>query len=321
MALTTFMDTVSGRFTELSAQLRPHLGYLSAVYRNPIDPQPVSPYSKVKIPLASVDGSVVNALTGAPGINAIATTATEVELDNLATKPFALNSYDATRVSDSPALLDEALEATMIQMLESINAAIAAKFLIATYSTTGNTSSSVVNTNPAKITYDEFVTLRKVLSTRKIPISDFGKMFMVCHSEIYHNMMKDDDFITTTYAGDQPTSDLRRTGALPPIHGIIPIEDPQSVVSGTDPNFTYSTAMFHQKACILAAGKLAPPMDNANWRYVDLMGLPVLLTFRHDENLAASGGPSNIVIPRILYTVKEHRIDHCVIHRSILAAS
>lgn len=318
---TTYMNTVAARFTELSQHLQPHAAYLSAVYMNPVPDTPMPPNAKVRINLVDVDGSVVNALTTAPGIKNVTTSATELELDDMATKPFSITSYEASRVADSPALVDQAISKVMIQMLEYLNAKIAAKFVIGTFNVAGNTSSSVVNTNPAKVTFAEFTNLRKTLSTRKIPLADRQNLFVIGHSEIYHQWLQDDNFIKVASIGDMKTSQLRDDGVIQPQYGFRFLEDPQSVVTGTSPNLTYSTAAFHRNACVFASAPMEPPMGIVNYRYASVMGIPVLLTFGYDENLDSTGGPFNLITPRILHTVKEHRKDHCVIHRSILAAS
>lgn len=316
----TYMNTVAARFTELSAHLQPHAAYLSAVYMNPVPEDPMPPNATVKINLVDVAGDVVNAITTAPGTKDVTTTATELSLDDMPTKSFTVSSYESARVADNPALIDMAISKVMIQMIEYLNAKVAAKFVIGTFNTAGNTSSSVTNTNPAKVTFAEFVTLRKVLSARKIPLAERQNLFVIGHSEIYHQWLQDDNFIKVAAISDRKAGELRDSGVIQPQYGFQFLEDPQSVVSGTSPNFTYSTAAFHRNACVFAAAPLEPPAGSVNFRYANVMGIPVLLTFSYDENLGATGGPFNRITVRTLCNVKEHRKDHCVIHRSILTA-
>lgn len=319
--LTTFYNTVAAKFNELNQHLQPHLGFLSAVYKNPIDPEPKEPNQTVRINLVDVDGNVVNAISTAPGINNINTTSTNVVLDNMATKPFSLTQMEATQAADSEGLIGQAVEKVFIQMAEYINKAIADKYLVATFNVAGNpAATSIALNNPATVQYSEFISARKTLSARKIPLGDRKNLFVIAHPEIYNNWFIDDKFGKVEWNGDKRVNDLRENGTIAPSHGFTFIEDSQTSAVGSNP-IVYSTAVFHAHSCVLAPAAMKPPMGNVEYRYAKVFGLPVLLTFAYDENLSGTGGPKNIVIPRILFTVKEHRKDHAVIIRTSVATA
>jgi hypothetical protein len=325
--LTTFMNTVANRFTEsVSFTLKPHAAFLSAITINPT-PETMPPNKKVVVNLLSLSGGGVNALTDAPAYRDVTTTGTELELNDYYSLPFQFSEVEMMQMISYPDLFDKTLQEIAMDVLSYANAKAAAKFVIANYDTAGNTSRQVVNTAGADVTLNELGALRTVLSTRKVPINDRGNLFIITHPIIYGKWVTSDDFAKASSLGDVWASTLRDNGELRPQFNFLPLEDPQVTVSGTSPNFTYSTAMFHRSAQIMVTAPLPKPVDGTqSFNIMVPTGtpggfIPVRITAQHKQGIGATGGSSTSFLAEAFMGFHVHRKPMCAIHRTILAAS
>jgi len=317
-SLSSAMNIIAARMNALSDNLRPHAAYLSAVHINPTPEQPISPNDTVKVNVIDVEGSVVDALTAAPSVQDVNLTATELRCNKLATKVFKISNHELLRLADSPMVLDKAFEYVALEIVEKVNSDLSALFTTTTFDTSGNTTRTATPTAGAEITADELGTLRTVLSSRKIPINARGDLFIIAPPTIYGKWLNDDDFAKASSVGDEWASALRSNGSLQPIWNFLPLEDPQSPVAGTTPDFTYQTAMFHRNAAIVVNGQLNQPPDGTAASFTSMFGLPMRITAQHQMNIGATGGSYTAFMVECCYGVYAHRKNHCAIHTTVL---
>lgn len=318
--LASFMNSVASEFNDLTKNLRPHAAYLSAVHINPTPSTPLPPNETVKVNLVTIDGDAVNALTDAPSLKDVDTTATSLKLDKLASIPFKFSDYDIMRAPDSPGLIAKTVEAAGLKIVEFINDAVADLFTTTTFNTAGNTTRTATPTAGPEITATELAKLRTVLSTRKIPIADRGNLFIITHPEIYGRWLTADDMAKASTLGDEWSSNLRGNGELRPQFNFLPLEDYQAPVSGTTPEFTYQTAMFHRDAAVLVNAMLPPPPAGTAVSYASMFGLPIRITAQFNQNLGATGGAYTSFLVECLFGIHAHRKPFCAIHTTVLDA-
>lgn len=316
--LSSFMNTVSAAFTDLSRTLRPHAAFLSAVHINPTPATPLPPNETVKVNLVSIDGDPVDALTDPPTVKDVDTTPTSLKLNRLVTIPWRMDDYDIMRVPDSPGLLDKAVQEVGMKIVETVNGYLAALFTTTTFNTAGNTTQTLTPTAGASMSVAQIAALRRVLTERKIPINDRGNLFIITHPAIYERWLSDDEFAHASVLGDVWASDLRDNGELRPQFNFLPLEDPQSVVSGTTPDFTYQTAMFHRDSAVLVNAMLPRPMDGTAVTYASFFGLPVRITAKFNQNIGSTGGAYTTFMAECLVGAHAHRKPFCAIHTTVL---
>lgn len=322
--LASFMTYMSDRFTkELAFALRPQAAFLSAIYINPTA-ETMPPNRKVTVNMASIDGDGVDALTSAPAVRDVDTTGTELELNKLWSLPFTMSEVDMARAWDSPALLDNVLEQVAIKAITYANAQTSALFNTTNFNTAGNTTRTATPTAGAEVTLEEIGALRTVLSTRNVPLTDRGNLFIVTHPIIYGKWNTDSKFGYASTVGDEFASRLRSSGNLPPIFNFLPLEDGQAPVSGTTPEFTYTTAMFHRASAIMVSAVLPRPADAATSYLTIPLGnksgqvLSIRVTAKFDQNIGATGGSKTVFLAEAFMGFHKHREELCVIHSTVL---
>lgn len=311
---SSFMNTVAARFSELTDNLKPHAAFLSASYINPTPEQPLPPNETVKLNLVDVDGSVVNHISNSTSTANVNTTGTSIQLNDMPTKTFRVTSYEAARVADNPALLDESIKVVMTQMLEYINGKLSALFTTTNFNTAGNITGTGTGAAADAVTLADITSMWSTLAARKIPITDVGNCFIVTHPLIYGKWLESTDFTKATSIGDEYASNIRTNGNLFPLFNFLPLFDYQAPVSGTSPNFAYTSAMFHRRATVCQFAFPEKPMDGTMYRYTSFAGIPILLTAQYNENHGSSGGPYNQLTVRTLAGYQVFRKDHCVLH-------
>lgn len=322
--LASFMTYMSDRFTEkLSFALRPQAAFLSAIYINPTS-ETLPPNRKVTVNLASIDGDGVDALTSAPAIRNVDTTGTELELTKLWSLPFSFSEVDMARAWDSPALMDNTLEQVAIKALTYANAQVSALFTTTNYDTSGNTTRTATPTAGAEMTLEEIGALRTVLATRNVPLNDRGNLFIITHPTIYGKWQTDSKFGYASTVGDEFASRLRYNGSIPPIFNFLPLEDAQAPVSGTTPDFTYTTAVFHRASAIMVSAVLPRPGGIPTSYLTIPLGnepgqvLQIRVTADFNQNIGATGGSKTVFLAEAFMGFHVHRKNLCVLHSTVL---
>ena len=311
---STFMNTVAARFSDMTAYLQPHAAFLSATTMNPI-PQEFKQFNDiVKLNIGAVGGSVVNHATTAVTTADVTTSATNIQLNNIPTKTFKIGTYEASRLADSPGLLDETFKIVMTQMIEYLNGQIASLFTTANFNTAGNIAGTGTGAAADVVSHADVSAMWGTLTARKVPVTDRGNTFIVTHPYIYAKWLDDADFTKATSIGDEYASQMRTNGNLFPLNGVLPLFDSQAIVTGTSPNLGYTTAMFHRRATITQFAIPQPPADGRAFRYTNVMGIPFLIVPFYDTNLGSTGGASNQFTISTLYNTIPFRVDHGVIH-------
>ena len=313
-SLTNLMNTVAFRFTELTDTLKPHAAFLSAITTNPVPPEYKRVNDVVKLNIVGVDGSVVDHQASTVSTSNVSTTPTNIQLTKTPTKTFQIGTYEASRLSDSPALLDESFKVIMTQFLEHINGIIAGLFTTGNFDTAGNIIKTGTGDAVDALTHAEATQLWEVLATRKIPVTDSGNMFLITHPKIYGKMLTDGDFTKATSIGDAFASQMRTSGTLMPINDMLPLYDSQALVTGTSPNLSYTTAAFHRRAVIAQFAAPEPPMNGLAYSYANMFGIPLLIVPNYDTNLGNTGGAFNSFTVSTLWNATVFRKDHCVLH-------
>jgi len=308
------MNTVAYRFTELTDVLKPHAAFLSAITINPVETEFKRVNDVVKLNIVGVDGSVVDHQQSTISTSNVSTTPTNIQLTKTPTKTFQIGTYEASRLADSPALLDESFKVIMTQFLEHINGVVAGLFTTANFDVSGNIIKTGTGDAADTLSHTEATQLWDVLATRKIPVTDSGNLFLVTHPKIYGKMLDDADFTKATSIGDAFASQMRTTGALMPVNGLLPLFDSQAPVSGTSPNLSYTSAAFHRRAVIAQFAPPEPPMNGLAYSYANMFGIPLLIVPNYDTNLGATGGAFNSFTVSTLWNAVVFRKDHAVLH-------
>ena len=314
---SAFMNTVAARFSGLTDYLQPHAAFLSATTMNPIPSDYKEVNDIVKLNIGNVAGSVVDHNTTSITVADASTTATNIQLTKIPTKTFQIGTYEASRLSDSPGLLDETFKIVMTQMIEYLNAQIAGLFTVGNFAvTTGG--SNIVGTGTGAtadaVSHADVSAMWGTLTARKVPVTDRGNTFIIAHPLIYAKWLDDADFTKATSIGDEYASQMRTNGNLFPLNGVLPLFDSQAPTTGTSPNLSYVTAMFHRRATITQFAIPQPPADGRAYRYTNVMGIPFLIVPEYNTNLAGTGGASNRFTVSTLYNTIKFRDDHCVLH-------
>lgn len=319
--LTTLLNTVAARLnTEITAQLRPHAAYLSAITMNPVEPEVKSLNDVVKLNLFALSGSVEDHVSTALTAGNITTTPTTIQLNKNPSRTVDLTSMELSRLPDSPGLLDEVMKIVMLDFISYFNSSIAALFTVGNFDTTGNSDRSA-DTGADSVSYAQVTNLWTQLATRKIPVNDNGNVFLITHPSIYGQWLKDDDFTKASTIGDEYASQMRSQGNLFPINGMLPLYDSQAPTTTSSSNTSYTTAAFHRRAVVAQFAYPPAPLDNTEYRYTNVMGIPLLIVPKYDTNTGASGGAKNSITISALWDRAIHRKDHCVLDRTPFAAS
>lgn len=310
--ITNLVNTVAYRFTELTDNLKPHAAFLSAITINPVEPGFKSKNDVVKLNIVNMDGAVVDHQISSITTSNVSTTPTTIQLTKTPTKTFELSTYDAQRLFDSPGVLDQSFKVLMIQFMEHFNSTIAALF------NTTNFPSPIVGSGSGAtadaLSHADATLMWSTLATRKIPVTDTGNVFLITHPYIYGKMLDDADYTKATSIGDQYASQMRTSGSLMPINGMLPMFDSQAPTTGSGATISYISAAFHRRAVVAQFATPEPPMDGRAYSYANVFGIPLLIVPKYDENLSGTGGASNKFTVSALWNCLVHRADHGVLH-------
>jgi hypothetical protein len=312
--LSNLMNTVAYRFTDLTAYLKPHAAFLSAVTINPVPPEFKQVNDVVKLNQLAVDGDVVDHQSSTITTANLSTTPTNIQLTKTPTKTFKIGTYEASRLADSPGLLDESFSIVITQFLEHINGILAGLFTTTNFNTTGNIPGTGTGATADALSHADATALWSTLATRKIPVTDTGNVFLITHPYIYGKMLDDADYTKATSIGDQYASQMRTTGSLMPINGMYPIFDSQAPTSGSGASIAYTSAAFHRRAVVAQFATPEPPMNGLAYRYANVFGIPLLIVPNYDTNLGSTGGAFNSFTVSALWNAIVFRKDHCVLH-------
>lgn len=320
--LSTLMNTVAARLgTEISALLRPQAAFLSAITINPIPEETKALNDVVKINIVDTDGSVVDHVASALTVGNIDRTPTTIQLTKMPSRQIDLSSYEISRIPDSPGLLDEVLKAEAIKFIKYFNADIAGLFTVGNFDTTGNSDRSAT-TGADSVTRAQLTNLWTVLASRNIPVDDAGNVFAITHPYIYGQWLDDGDFTKATSIGDEYASQMRTTGQLFPINGMLPVWDSQAPTTTNSGNTSYTTACFHRRAVIAQFAKPPAPLStNVTYKYTSVMGIPMLMVYEYSTNGANAGGAKNTLTLSTLWNRTVFRKDHCALDRTPFAAT
>lgn len=318
---TTLLNTVAARLnTEITAQLQPHAAFLSAITMNPVEPSIKSVNDIVKLNIFAISGSVTDHITGSLTTGEISTTPTSIQLNKVPSRTIDLTSIELSRLPDNPGLLDEALKVVMIDFIRYFNTSIAGLFTVANFDVTGNSDRSAT-TGADSVSYAQVTNLWTQLATREIPVTDTGNVFLIAHPSIYGQWLRDDEFTKASTIGDAYASRMRSQGGLFPINGMLPLYDSAAPITTSAPNTSYTTAAFHRRAVVAQFAYPPTPMGNVEYRYTNVMGIPLLLVTEYDTNTANSGGAKNKLTISGLWDRMVFRKDHCVLDRTPFAAT
>lgn len=312
--LTNLMNTVAYRFTDLTAYLKPHAAFLSAITINPVPPEFKSVNDVVKLNQLNIDGSVVDHQSSTISTVNLTTTPTSIQLTKTPTKTFKIGTYEASRLADSPGLLDESFSIVITQFLEHINGIIAGLFTTTNFNVTGNIAGTGTGDAADVLTHSDATKLWSVLASRKIPVTDTGNMFLVTHPYIYGKMLDDADYTKATSIGNEYASQMRTTGSLMPVNNMLPVFDSQAPTTGSGATISYTSAAFHRRAVIAQFATPEPPMNGLAYRYANVFGIPILIVPNYDTNLGNTGGAFNSFTLSALWNAIPFRTDHCVLH-------
>lgn len=312
--ITNLVNTVAYRFTELTDQLKPHAAFLSAITINPVEPGFKSVNDIVKLNIVNMDGSVVDHQASSISVANVSTTPTTIQLTKTPTKTFTLSTYDAQRLFDSPAVLDESFKLLSIQFLEYFNGVIASLFNTTNFDTAGNITGTGTGATADALSHADASLMWSTLATRKIPVTDTGNVFLITHPYIYGKMLDDADYTKATSIGNEYASQMRTSGSLMPINGMLPMFDSQSPTSGSGATIAYTSAAFHRRAVVAQFAAPQPPMNGLAYSYANVFGIPLLIVPTYDTNLGNTGGAFNQFTVSALWNCIVHRKDHCVLH-------
>lgn len=318
---TNLLNTVAARLnTEVTAQLQPHAAFLSAITMNPVEPEIKAVNDIVKLNVFAVSQNVTDHITGALTTGEISTTPTSIQLNKVPSKTIDLTSIELSRLPDNPGMLDEALRVVMIDFIRYFNTSIAGLFTVGNFDTAGNSDRSAT-TGADAVSYAQITNLWTVLTQREIPMTDTGNVFVVTHPVIYGGWLGNEDFTKATSIGDQYASTMRSSGGLMPINGMLPLFDSAAPTTTSGQNLSYTTAAFHRRAVVAQFAYPPTPMGNVEYRYTNVMGIPLLIVTEYDTNTANAGGAKNRMTFSALWDRMVFRKDHCVLDRTPFAAT
>lgn len=318
---TTLLNTVAARLnTEITAQLQPHAAFLSAITMNPVEPTIKAVNDIVKLNIFAVSGSVQDHITTSLTTGNISTTPTSIQLNKVPSRTIDLTSIELSRLPDNPGMLDETLKVVMIDFIRYFNTSISSLFTVGNFDTAGNSDRSA-ETGGDEVSYAQITNLWTQLVNREIPVTDTGNVFVIAHPTIYGKWLQSEDFTKASTIGDAYASQMRSSGGLFPINGMLPLYDSAAPTTTSGQNLSYTTAAFHRRAVVAQFAYPPTPMGNVEYRYTNVMGIPLLLVTEYDTNTGASGGAFNKMTISGLWDRMVFRKDHCVLDRTPFAAA
>jgi hypothetical protein len=190
---------------------------------------------------------------------------------------FKITDFEALRTLSGNKIREVYLDPAFKAGAEFLNGVIAASITTANFTNTPiatQTNNTVTRTQTSKA----WAALTKL----KVPTSDFANMSLLTHSDVYANMLDDNNFVNQSVVGDAAAADaVRRANLGQKLGAQVKYDQQMPITSGT---VQYISLYMHRYAMGLVLRPLASPDASAlEVTYIKYRGIPirVMLSYQH----------------------------------------
>jgi hypothetical protein len=273
-------QTLAAKFSEASLAKVGKNALLNCVYRD-FEPEYAEKFSTINTNVAASTGSAAHVASGSTlTLSDVNANPAPVTLDKHPAYGFALPSFDQAR-GPSDSLVTKFRDEATKKFADYFNGVIADLITVANFG-----AYAAVSSGADVVTDAAMGTAWAKLAGNKIPVADYGNLFLIAHPICYANIVQQASWSQSAYVGSDKAQGIRETARLGHQWGAIcdwdndmPADGVRGAAAGT-----YTSMLFHRYSIACVARAIAPPMDpNVPCTYVSISGIPVRVTVQFNN--------------------------------------